>query len=101
MKPDFLSTSGKRRGARKGGRPRGGALVKAGASIDLRNKHLKIDQRKLDLARRHFGVATEQEAIDLALAAFAEEQVVNQALRDAQGKIEFDESFLQEQLAKG
>lgn len=34
-------------------------------------KNLRIDQRKLDLARRELGVETETEAVDAALDAIA------------------------------
>jgi hypothetical protein len=33
-----------------------------------RHKHLKLDQRKIDVAKRYFGVTSKQEAIDRALA---------------------------------
>ena len=32
-----------------------------------RHKHLKLDQQKIDFAKRYFGVTSEQEAIDRAL----------------------------------
>jgi hypothetical protein len=33
-------------------------------ATQLRHKHLKLDQRKIDLAKKYFGVKSEQEAID-------------------------------------
>ena len=36
------------------------------AISSTRHKHLKLDQRKIDFARRYFGVKSEQEAIDRA-----------------------------------
>jgi hypothetical protein len=71
------------------GRPPGAAFARGG-SADVRNKHLKIDQRKLDLAKRHLGVKTEQEAVDLALGAVADEHEIVKALRAARGKVRFD-----------
>lgn len=43
-----------------------------------RHKHLKLDQRKIDFAKRYFGVTSEQEAIDrtLALLIMQEERIV-------------------------
>jgi len=35
--------------------------------MSVRHKHLKIDQRKLDRAKKLLGVATERETIDRAL----------------------------------
>ena len=36
-------------------------------SATIKNKHLKLDQKKIDFAKRYFNVDTEQEAIDRAL----------------------------------
>jgi len=48
----------------------------------LRHKHLKLDQKKIDFARRYFGVASEQEAIDRALALLVdEERIVGRLVR--------------------
>ncbi len=45
--------------------------------MSLRHKHLKIDQRKLDRARKLLRVTTEQETIDRALdAVLADEAIV-------------------------
>ena len=30
----------------------------------MKHKHLKLDQKKIDFAKRYFGVDSEQEAID-------------------------------------
>jgi len=37
------------------------------ASTAIKHKHLKLDQKKIDFAKRYFGVDSEQEAIDRAL----------------------------------
>ncbi len=48
------------------------------AAPALKHKHLKLDQRKIDFARRFFDVKTDQEAIDRALSLLMEEaQIVS------------------------
>jgi hypothetical protein len=47
----------------------------------LRHKHLKIDQRKLDRAKRILKLTTEQETIDRALDAILEEEEILRAHR--------------------
>ena len=43
----------------------------------IRHKHLKLDQRKIDKARRALGAKTEQEALDRALdMVLAEDRIV-------------------------
>jgi hypothetical protein len=44
------------------------------AAPSVRHKHLKLDQKKIDFARRYFGVKSEQEAIDRALSLLMDEQ---------------------------
>lgn len=45
--------------------------------MSVRHKHLKIDQRKLDRAKKLLRVATEQETIDRALdAVLADDAIV-------------------------
>jgi hypothetical protein len=36
-------------------------------TASLKHKHLKLDQKRIDFAKRYFGVESEQEAIDRAL----------------------------------
>ena len=38
----------------------------------VKHKHLKLDQKKIDFAKRYFGVQSEQEAIDRALSLLVE-----------------------------
>jgi hypothetical protein len=46
-------------------------------NMAIRHKHLKLDQTKIDKARRLFGVKTEQETLDRALdLALAEEPLL-------------------------
>lgn len=47
----------------------------------LKHKHLVLDQPKIDAAKRYFGVASEQEAIDKALSMLIEEQRLSKVLR--------------------
>jgi len=57
----------------------------------LKHKHLVLDQRKIDAAKRYFGVASEQEAIDKALSLLVEEQRLSKALRPLKGILRGDE----------
>jgi hypothetical protein len=52
----------------------------------LKHKHLKLDQKKIDFAKRYFGVESEQEAIDRAL----EEQQVLAAMKRLKGSLKSD-----------
>jgi hypothetical protein len=46
-------------------------------NMAIRHKHLKLDQGKIDRAKRLFGVKTEQETIEIALdLALAEEPLL-------------------------
>ena len=57
----------------------------------LKHKHLVLDQRKIDDAKRYFGVDSEQEAIDKALSILIEEQRLSKALRPLKGILRGDE----------
>lgn len=52
----------------------------------LRHKHVQLNQRKLDRARRTLGARTETEAIDRALDLVVMEASIDRALRAAGGK---------------
>jgi len=56
----------------------------------LRHKHLKLDQKKIDFAKRYFGVESEQEAIDRALSLVIEEQQVLAAMKPLKGSLKSD-----------
>lgn len=56
----------------------------------FKHKHLKLDQRKIDLAKRYFRVKSEQEAIDKALSLLVEEHRLNKALRPLKGILKGD-----------
>ena len=48
-------------------------------NMAVRHKHLKLDQDKLDRARRFLGVATEQETVDIALDLLVAEAIIVKA----------------------
>ena len=59
-------------------------------AISLRHKHLKLDQKKIDFAKRYFGVESEQEAIDRALSLLIEEQELVAAMKPLKGSLKDD-----------
>jgi hypothetical protein len=58
----------------------------------LRHKHLRLDQTKIDFAKRYFGVESEQEAIDRALALLMQERRIVRALKPLGGVLRGDKS---------
>ena len=56
------------------------------ATGSVRHKHLRIDQAKLDKARKVLAAATETEALDRALTLVVSEADIEAALRYAAGK---------------
>ena len=50
----------------------------------MKHKHLKLDQRKIDFAKRYFGVKSEKEAIDQVLSLLMEEERLVKALKPLQ-----------------
>ena len=61
------------------------------ASTAIRHKHLKLDQKKIDFAKRYFGVRSEQEAIDRALALLVDEARIVKALKPLAGILKGDD----------
>jgi hypothetical protein len=59
-------------------------------AISLRHKHLKLDQKKIDFAKRYFGVESEQEAIDRALSLLVEEQQLLAGMKPLKGLLKDD-----------
>ena len=57
----------------------------------FKHKHLMLDQRKINAAKRYLGVASEQEAIDKALSLLVEEQRLSKALQPLKGVLKGDE----------
>jgi len=54
--------------------------------IALRHKHVQLDQRKLDRARRVLGARTETETLERALDIVVAEADIDRVLRSARGK---------------
>lgn len=54
--------------------------------IGVRHKHVQLDQRKLDRARRVLGTRTETETLDRALDLVVTEADLDRVLRAARGK---------------
>jgi len=63
------------------------------AAIVLRHKHVQLDQRKLERARRELGARTETEALDRALDLVLAEADIDRALRAARGKGKLRRAF--------
>lgn len=55
-------------------------------SVYARHKHLKLDQRKINQAKKYFGVKTETEAIERALDFLVAEETINKTLRRTGGR---------------
>ena len=64
----------------------------AGAA-SVRHKHVRIDQAKLDKARKVLAAATETETLDRALTLVVSEADINAALRRVAGKGKFNKLF--------
>jgi hypothetical protein len=62
---------------------RGQAMATAAS---VRHKHIRIDQRKLDKARKVLAASTETEALDRALSLVTSEADIDTALRQRVGK---------------
>jgi hypothetical protein len=56
----------------------------------VKHKHLKLDQKKIDFAKRYFGVESEQEAIDRALSLLIEEEELLAAIKPLKGSLKGD-----------
>jgi hypothetical protein len=59
----------------------------------IRHKHLKLDQRKIDKARRTLGTKTEQETLDRALDMVLAEDRIVRVLRRGRGMGGFEDVF--------
>jgi hypothetical protein len=64
------------------------------ATPAFRHKHVRIDQVKLDKAKRILEAETETEALDLALSVVVSEAEVDAALRGARGKTNLKKVFV-------
>jgi hypothetical protein len=59
-------------------------------STAMKHKHLKLDQKKIDFAKRYFGVDSDQEAIDRALSLLIEENEILAAMKALKGSLKGD-----------
>jgi hypothetical protein len=56
----------------------------------MKHKHLRLDQKKINFAKRYFGVDSEQEAIDRALSLLIEEKEILAAMKPLRGTLKGD-----------
>jgi hypothetical protein len=66
-------------------------MMEASMAVALKHKHLVLDQRKINAAKRYFGVTSEQEAIDKALSLLIEEHRLNKVLQPLKGILKGDD----------
>ena len=69
---------------------RGGQVA---SSATVRHKHIRIDQEKLDKARKVLAAATETEALDRALTLVVSEAEINATLRRSKRKATLKKVF--------
>jgi hypothetical protein len=62
-------------------------------NMTVRHKHLKLDQRKIDRARRMLGTKTEQETLERALDMVLAEERIVRALRRGRAVGGFEDVF--------
>jgi hypothetical protein len=63
------------------------------ATPAFRHKHVRIDQRKLDRARRFLEAETETETLDRALAVVVAEAEIDAELRRAKARAKLRKAF--------
>jgi hypothetical protein len=68
----------------------GGRMPRAAT---LRHKHVRLDQAKLDRARKVLGARTETETLDRALSLVTSEAEINAVVRSLGGKGRFKKVF--------
>ena len=59
-------------------------------ATSMKHKYLKLDQKKIDFAKRYFGVESEQEAIDKALSLIMDEQRIVRTMKTLKGALKGD-----------
>ena len=62
-------------------------------NMAIRHKHLKLDQRKIDQARRALGTTTEQETLERALDMVLAEDRIIRVLRRGKKMGGFEDFF--------
>lgn len=55
-------------------------------ALKVRDKHLKLDQEKLDCARQILGAKTEREAVEQALDLIISEEEIDRLLQELKGQ---------------
>jgi hypothetical protein len=63
------------------------------ATSSVRHKHIRIDQAKLEKAKKILSAATETEALDRALTLVVSEADIDAALRRVGGKGKIEKRF--------
>ena len=63
------------------------------ATSSVRHKHIRIDQAKLERAKKVLSAATETEALDRALTLVVSEADIDAALRRVGGKGKIEKRF--------
>ena len=63
------------------------------ATPEFRHKHVRIDQRKLDRARRILEAATETETLDRALGVVVAEAEIDAVLRRVRARTRIEKVF--------
>jgi len=56
----------------------------------MRQKRLKLDQAKIDVAKKFFGVDSDQEAVSRALSLIADETKITEGLKPLAGSLKGD-----------
>jgi len=64
--------------------------------MSVKHKHLKLEQRKIDQARRMLGARTEQETVERALDMVLAEARIIRVLRQGKGIGGFEDVFRSE-----
>ncbi|MBV8772956.1 MAG: hypothetical protein JO166_11610 [Deltaproteobacteria bacterium] len=65
-------------------------------NMSVKHKHLKLEQRKIDQARRMLGARTEQETVERALDMVLAEARIIRVLRQGKGIGGFEDVFRSE-----
>ncbi|MGH7805187.1 MAG: hypothetical protein ACREQJ_12645 [Candidatus Binatia bacterium] len=65
-------------------------------NMAIRHKHLKLDQRKIDKAKRALGTKTEQETLERALDMVLAEERIVRVLRRGRAIGGFEDVFRRE-----
>ena len=67
--------------------------IRSGVNMAVKHKHLKLDQSKIDRARRYLGTKTEQETIERVLDRVIEDERLRRTHRKLKGVGGFEDVF--------